>query len=227
MAAVTVLVVAVTGVGAASAQAEPLFKADGYTATVSGAPLGSTIFRFHLGASPLTWECLDAQLQGELPTPSPALALAPTYSECRWQFPPGSSFSAVTMVMNGCKWRLHALSKVETGAYQSQADLECPSGQEALIELRQLTVTICRMRLPSQTGKSQILLLDRPNEAEEADDSIEAFFSVEKLRYKMEALSFACPVGTGTFEDLTYKGEESFTAKLKSGGAPVGLRLDG
>lgn len=220
------LVVAVTGAGATSARAAPLFEADSYAATVNGAPLKSTIFWFHPGASPLAWECLKAPLQGELPAALPFLALTPTYSECRWQWPPGSPFSVVSVSMNGCKWRLNTLSKVEAGTYKSLVDLECPSGQEVLVELRQTTVTICKMRLASQTSKGQILLLDKPNKEEKADDSIETSFAVEKLRYKMEAL-LGCPVASGTYEDMKYEGKESLTAKTKSGGVQTGLRLSG
>jgi hypothetical protein len=227
MTVLAALVITVTGAGAASAKAEPLFEADSYAATVSGAPLVSTIFRFHPGASPLAWECLKAPLQGELLAASSSLALAPTYSECRWMFPPGSPFSVVTMGMNGCKWRLHALSKVETGTYKSLADLECPTGQEVSIELRQSTLTICRMKLASQTNKSSLSLLNKANKEEKADDSIETTFGVEKLRYKMEALSGLCPVASGTYEDMKYEGKESLTAKTKSGGVQAGLRLSG
>lgn len=221
-----VLAVVVTGASAASAEAEPVFKADSYTATVNGAPLAKTVFGFHLGAAPLEWECVNPQLHGELTAASPSLVLVPEYIECRWMYPPGSPFTVVTMAMNGCKWKLHALSKVETGSYKSLVDLECPAGQEASIELRELTVTICKLKLPSQANKSQVFLLDKPGK-EEAEDSIEASFAVEKLHYKLEAVSLACPVASGTYEDMTYKGKESLTAKTKSGGVQTGLRLSG
>jgi hypothetical protein len=226
MAVLAVLVVGVAGAGAGSAQAEPFVEADSYPATVTGAPLMSTVFWFHPGASPLAWECIGAPLQGELVAPSVSLLLTPSYSECRWMYPPGSPFSVVTMTMNGCKWRLHGLSKVEPGAYESLADLECPVGQEVSIELRELTVTICRMKLSSQANKSQVFLLDKLNEEIASDDSVEAFFNVEKLRYKMETPSGLCPVGSGTYEDLKYQGKESLTAKTKSG-VQTGFRLSG
>lgn len=227
MTVLAALAVTAMGAGAASAKAEPLFEADSYAATVNGAPLASTIFWFHPGASPLAWECLKAPLQGELSAASPLLALTPTYSECRWQYPPGSPFSVVTMSMNGCKWRLHGLSKFETGSYNSLVDLECPSGQEMSIELRQSALTICKMKLASQTNKSGASLFNKPNKEEKADDSVEARFSVEKLRYKMESVSGLCPVASGTYEDMRYEGRESLTAKTKSGGVQTGLRLSG
>jgi hypothetical protein len=228
MTVLAALVVAVAGASAASAEAEPLFEADSYAATVSGTPLEKTVFGFRFSVAPFEWECVNAQVQGELPGAVSSLVLVPTDAECRWQYPPGSPFTVVTMAMNGCKWKLHGLSKVETGAYKSLVDLECPAGQEVSIELRELTVTICRLRVPSQASKSQVFLLDKSNkEKEPADDSIEMSLAVEKLHYKLEALSLGCPVAGGTYEDMTYKGKESLTAKTKSGGVQTGLRLSG
>jgi len=223
-----VLVLAVGSAGAGPAQAAPLFEADSYAANVDGSALTEAIFGFHPGASPYKWECVKVPIQGKLTSSSSALTLTPTYQECRWQYPvtePPQPFSAVTMTMNGCDWRLHTLSKLKAGEYKSFADLECPFSKEVVIDLRMGGTIICRMRAKAQTSKSQINLIDQANKEGSADDSIEAKIAVGGLSYKLEAF-LGCPVGSGTYEDLTYSGIQTLTATSEAG-KQIGLRVTG
>jgi hypothetical protein len=225
-----VLVVAAMGVRAAGAQAEPAFEADSYPATLTGVPTTATVFGFHPGGGATnSWSCAKPAAAGELSVLSSSVLLPHTYSECTWVVPPmpGTLPSVVTIFVNSCKWNVHGLSKVATGSYKALVNLECPSGQEMLIELRQGTFVICKMHVPSQGNKSQVTLLDKANKEEKADDSVELSFAVEKLLYHLESLSALCPATSGTYEDLSIKGSESFTAKTKAGGVQTGLRVSG
>lgn len=204
---------------AAVAQAQPTFVAASYPATIDSTALQTTVFGFAIYA----WECKSQSYQGSLAAETTELTLAPTYSECRWQYPPGFPFSVVQVSMNECKYKLHGLKRVAASEYSALLDLECPTAKDMVVELHQGTETICTLTVPAQASRSHVQLVDVP--AKEAPQDIRAEFTVEKLHYSQINHSSSCPVKEGTYEDMTLKGQN--TLQATAGGELIPIQVIG
>lgn len=222
LSSIILLALALLTAGVASARAEPRFEADSYAATIDGVAKTATVFQF---GGIYKWECKAAPMQAKLSGESSALTLSASYGECRWQYPPGAPFSLVQIFMNGCDYRLHALQRVKTDEYLSQVDLECPENKEVVIELHQETPTICKLKVPAQSNKSHVALIDETGKEGTADDDVKAKITVAKMKYTLESF-VGCPVSKGTYEDLEYLGESTLTATSEAG-KQIGFRVAG
>ena len=210
MTILSVLVLAIGGGAAASAQAEPYFEAAVYPATIDSAPMASSIFSF----GPAKWTCHGQSFSGKATEKSTALTLAPAYTECMWAYPvttPQQPYSVVKMAMNGCDYRLHSGKRL-VSEYEHLLSLECPAGQQLVIELNVGTMTICRLTVAAQTNKSRVRSTNK-------EIGLEMSWLVEKLKYTQDLSNplMACPVKPGTYEDMTYSGKTRLTATAEPG----------
>jgi hypothetical protein len=217
------LVVLVFGlVSAASAQAEPSFEADAYPATIDGTPLSATIFTF---GGEYKWTCHSTSYTGSLAAKSTQLTITPSYSTCSWSYPvtePQQPYSIVKVSMNGCDYRLHSGKRLELDKYQDLLSLECPAGQQVVIELNQGPTTICRLTVRAQSNKSHVGLTDKTI----APNDVELAATVKGLKYTQDLSGFIpCPVKAGAYENLEFTALATLTAT--SGGKQVGLRVTG
>lgn len=216
-------VIAILAASAAPAQAEPLFTADSYPATIDGTALAPTVFEF---GGEYRWECETAPMSGTLSSASNALTLSVGYEKCRWWYPvtePPQPFSTVVIAMNGCDWRFHGLQKQEADKYKASASLECPAEKDVLIELQQGGFPLCKLTVQAQSNKADVGLIDK---TEKSPNDVEAQITIGSLKYtQILGFPYSCPVKTGTYEDLNYKGLATLTAT--SGGKQIGLRVTG
>ncbi len=210
-----------TGATASTAQATPLIEADSYAATISGTALQRSIFSI---GSIYKWECRTPTLQGSLVAASSSLALTPSFAECLWHWPIESSNSVVQMNMNGCTFLLNSFKFVKKGEYNTGFNLECPVGKQVVIEMHSGAPVICSLTVPGQSGKSLARLINLPNKEGSADDEIRNEYEVSKLKYTLTA-SVGCPVKSGTYEDMTFLGDDAL--KATKAGTQVGLRMSG
>ena len=223
-----VLALAVGGVGAGSAQAEPLFEADSYTATVDGVALKQSVFTF---GGIYQWECKSSPFEGKLLAKSSSLTLSALYAECRWMWPvtepPIEPYSLVQINMNGCDWKLNTLKFQKADEYTSLVNLECPAGKQVVIELHRTEPTICKLTVPAQSGKSDVRLIDK---TASSPNDVEAQVTISGLNYTQDLSHFIpelnCPLKPGSYTDLAYAGLLTLTATSEPG-KQIGFRVTG
>ncbi|HKO38361.1 MAG TPA: hypothetical protein VJU14_08340 [Solirubrobacterales bacterium] len=214
--------------GTSTARATPLFQADSYPASIDGGGKGTrTTFWFN-GAA---WECGTSIFKGELTGAASALTLAPTYEECRWNYPPVNppAWSTVKVLMNGCDYRLHSLEKTAADAYSSLMDLQCPPGQQMVVELNSGPWTICRLTVSAQAGKTSVPITDNTGKEGGLDD-VGAKLHAQGLKYTQDlpGSPIACPIKPGTYEFLDVKQEFPTTLTATSEpGKQIGFRVNG
>lgn len=212
-------------VTAPAAQAEPLFEADSYPATVVGVTAPEFVSVWTFGGE-YKFTCGTDQFSGELTEPSETLALATLSEECLWVWPPTEPPpppSIVEVKMNSCVERLGAVFfDEESGRDLAPLALECPEGNQVEIVLYEKSLELCKLTVPSQTSVEHVWLENQENEKGSADDTVVGKFTFEGLHYSQDKLF--CPVKTGTYEDLSYVAINVFSAANESE-EQIGLRI--
>lgn len=220
-----ILALAICAAWAAPAQAEPLFEADSYPATIDGAPFQASIF---IMEGPYRWECKTTTMKAELTGKASSLTVTPTYGECRWNYPivEPPVWSVVTVLMNGCDYSLHGLKWVKADEYTTSADLQCPAGKQMVVELKSGAATICRLTVPAQANISGSKLIDKTGKEKSLDD-VELQLAMSGMKYTQDLTTFpiACPIKAGTYETFAILNQMTLTGT--SGGKGIGLRVSG
>jgi hypothetical protein len=215
------LVLAACAAWASPAQAEPLFEADSYPATIDGTALQASIF---IMEGPYRWECQATTMSGELTGKSSSLTLSPTYGECRWNYPifEPPVWRVVTVTMNSCDYFLHGLKRTKADEYSVSADLKCPAGQQVVVHLSSTMFPTCQVTLPAQSNITGSGLLDKTGKEKSGDDA-ELLLAMGGMTFTQDAAG--CPVKAGAH--TTFAIENRITLTGTSGGKGIGFRVSG
>lgn len=178
----------VMAVGAAGAQATPVFEAAKYPATVSGST------QVVIGTEGGTVTC-PVDFDGTLSSASSTLELGTFFhfAECNaWGF--------INMtISNSCKQVFHATEKQAADQYKAHYGLKCPAGT-ALV----LTAGTCAIEIKEQEGRTTVDVDDDTGPPKR----VTLDYEVSSLAYTVTKDGFGCPLkSTGAKTDGTITGE--------------------
>lgn len=193
---VLLAVVALGGLGAAQAQAEPEFHSEASTTTGTGAQEGTIIFTNRSG----TLHCQTVTGEGTMTGATVREVKSfPTFSGCKST---GFIEAQVTVETNGCWTLITAAAKVH---------LLCPAGKTI-----QITAPFCTISYGPQSATS----VEYTNVGTGTTREIIGHEVGENIHYTQSG--FACN-GTGTFTDGTAEGTVRVTGENPVTQAHVGI----
>ncbi|TMK57440.1 MAG: hypothetical protein E6G51_06685 [Actinobacteria bacterium] len=212
--AATVMATLMLGVaGAGAAQ----FKADTYTANITGEQLGTgtgggggesgTILSFE---GQMT-ECGSAGFAGELKAASTQLSVGQIGVGCT-----AFGFMTAHLATNGCTYRLN-IGSGSVDNYSGTVDIVCPAEAKMV-----LTSESCEIQIGSQNGLSTV---SYENLTKESPKKLRVVFNVSGFTYTKTKDGLLCPLnGTGVATDGKLVGSTKVFAT--SGGTATGLRIE-
>lgn len=196
---------AIGSFAAAAAQAEGVFTASSYAASVTGVQSGEHVLK----VAGNTTMCPGATLSGELPAKSSQLTATPAYQNCET-----FSYLATPVTTNGCDYRFSVSSTLEAPhRYGGSWQIVCPAGKEIKVDAGQ-----CAIYIPPQTinGVEFTTVTGTTNKVKVKTNTSSLHVTVAKE-------SVFCGISAGAYTNAIYEGVSELSATSK--GSPISFDM--
>jgi len=200
-------------VGAAGAQAIPLFEANSYPATITGDQVAGEELKLTIEKG-LTTECETRHFHAVLSEAANNVLASTEQKGCK-------AFGIVnaTTNQNGCEFSFEVSEKLSTDKYQGTADFICPAGKKMTI----VTAT-CEIQVGTQENLGPIYY---ENSTEAGHVTLKP--QIEKqIKYTKTKDGLFCPLeGLGEKSDGSFVGNTTVKGEAIGGGTAIGIKVAG
>ncbi|HZO07531.1 MAG TPA: hypothetical protein VFB52_14165 [Solirubrobacterales bacterium] len=198
---------------AVAAQAEPLFEANSYPATITGdqVPGEELVLTVEKG---LSTECETRHFHALISEATSSVTATTEQAGCK-----AFGFITATVNQNGCEFRFDVTEKLATDKYVGNADFLCPEGKKM-----QVQTATCQIEVGSQENLGPIYF---ENSTEAGHITLRPEIK-EKITYTKTKDPLFCPFnGTGTKSDGSFVGNTTVEGEVVGGGSAIGIKVDG